>query len=141
MGKITEVNDFRNIVVATPKGEVVYLSDIATVVDTTEERTSLTRLNGVNAVGLDIKKQSGSNTVQVANGIKKELEKLSKEVPADIKITLARDNSEFIKHSINDVLFDLIYGAIESEAREFKAKAQKIIQREQYRYPQFKIKK
>jgi hydrophobe/amphiphile efflux-1 (HAE1) family protein len=112
MGKITEVKDFRNIVVATPKGEVVYLSDIAVVLDTTEERTSLTRLNGVNAVGLDIKKQSGSNTVQVADGIKKELVKLSKEVPADIKITLARDNSEFIKHSINDVLFDLIYGAI-----------------------------
>ncbi|HVO74754.1 MAG TPA: efflux RND transporter permease subunit [Ignavibacteriaceae bacterium] len=112
MGKITDVRDFGNIVVANPRGQIVYLSDIATVLDTTEERESLTRLNGKNAVGLDIKKQSGSNTVQVAAGIKKELKKLQAEVPPDIKITLARDNSEFIQHSVNDVLFDLIYGSI-----------------------------
>lgn len=110
-GKITDVKDFNNIIISA-KGQIVYLSDIAEVKDTTEERESLTRLNGSSAVGLNIKKQSGSNTVNVADDVKKELAVLENEIPPDYKITIARDNSEFIKHSINDVLFDLVYGAI-----------------------------
>ncbi len=111
-GKLTKVSDFDNIVISTPRGQLVYLSDIATVNDSTVEKTSLTRLNGKTAVGLDVKKQSGSNTVNVADAVKKQLPILQKELPADIHITVARDNSVFIKSSINDVLFDLIYGAI-----------------------------
>ncbi len=112
MGKLTDVKQFNNIIVSSPKGQSIYLSDIATVKDTTEEKTSLTRLNGKLAVGLSIKKQSGSNTVNVAEGIKKEVKQLRAEIPPDYKITIAQDNSEFIKNSINDVLFDLVYGAI-----------------------------
>ena len=112
MGKFTKVDQFSNIIVSSKSGENVYLSDIAVVKDSSQEKTSITRLNGNVAVGLDIRKQSGSNTVQVAAGIKKGLARLNIEVPEDIKITIARDNSEFIEHSINDVLFDLIYGAI-----------------------------
>ena len=112
MGKFTDVNQFGYIIVSSKNGENVYLSDIATVKDTSEEKTSITRLNGNVAVGLNIRKQSGSNTVQVARGIKTGLEKLKKEIPADINITIAKDNSKFIEDSINDVLFDLIYGAI-----------------------------
>ena len=111
-GKLTKVSDFGNIIVSSPRGQPIYLSDIATVNDSTVEKTSLTRLNGKTAVGLDIKKQSGSNTVNVADAVKKQLPALRKELPSDINITVARDNSVFIKSSINDVLFDLIYGAI-----------------------------
>lgn len=112
MGKIKNADDFKNIVIATPKGQLVYLSDVATVKDTTEETTSLTRLNGKSAVGLEVKKQSGSNTVQVANAVKDQIVQLRKEIPSDIKLVVARDNSTFIKDSIDDVLFDIIYGAI-----------------------------
>ncbi len=112
MGKFTNVNNFRNIVVSSKEGQIVYLGDVASVYDSTKLKTSLTRLNGKIAVGLDIKKQSGSNTVQVADGVKKELENLRKSLPEDINITIARDNSKFIRSSIDDVLFDLIYGAI-----------------------------
>ncbi len=112
MGKIKNVDEFKNIVIATPQGQLVYLSDVATVKDTTEETTSLTRLNGKSAVGLEIKKQSGSNTVQVANTVKDQIVQLRKEIPSDIKLVVARDNSTFIKDSIDDVLFDIIYGAI-----------------------------
>ncbi len=106
-GKLTNVSDFGNIVVSTPRGQLIYLSDIATVNDSTIEKTSLTRLNGKTAVGLDIKKQSGSNTVNVADAVKKELPIMQIDLPTDIHITVARDNSLFIKSSINDVLFDL----------------------------------
>ncbi|MCK6606284.1 MAG: efflux RND transporter permease subunit [Ignavibacteriaceae bacterium] len=112
MGKFTAVKEFNSIVVVSPQGENVYLSDIASIKDTTEEKTSITRLNGKQAVGLEIRKQSGSNTVQIAAAIKKTLEKMKTEVPSDIQITVAKDNSEFIRHSINDVLFDLIYGSL-----------------------------
>ncbi|MGE5811334.1 MAG: efflux RND transporter permease subunit, partial [Ignavibacteria bacterium] len=112
MGKITDVNQFSNIVVASPKGQSVYLSDLAEIKDTSIERTSLTRLNGNNAVGLEIRKQSGSNTVQIADQVKKLLNQIKTEIPRDMNLTIAADNSEFIKDSINDVLFDLIYGSI-----------------------------
>ncbi|MBZ0199940.1 MAG: efflux RND transporter permease subunit [Ignavibacteriaceae bacterium] len=112
MGKLTDVKQFNNIIVSSPNGESIYLSNIATIKDSTEEKTSITRLNGVLAVGLEIKKQSGSNTVQVATALKKEFAKLQKEIPSEYKITIAKDNSVFIEHSINDVLFDLIYGAL-----------------------------
>jgi HAE1 family hydrophobic/amphiphilic exporter-1 len=112
MGKIKNVSDFSNVVISSDKNRTVYLSDVAVVKDTSEERTSLTRLNGQLAVGLEIRKQSGGNTVNIANQVKKELELLRRELPPDIKITMATDNSQFIEDSINDVLFDLIYGAI-----------------------------
>jgi hydrophobe/amphiphile efflux-1 (HAE1) family protein len=112
MGKLTKVSQFNNVIVSSPGGQDIYLSDVATVTDSTEEKTSLTRLNGNLAVGLDLRKQSGSNTVQVAESVRKELAQLRTEIPKDIKITIARDNSEFIKNSINDVLFDLFYGAL-----------------------------
>ena len=112
MGKYQSVNDFNRVIVATPMGKPVYLSDVATVSDGVEEQTSLTRVNGNIAVGLNIIKQSGSNTVQVAQGVNKQIEKILKEIPEGISINVAQDNSIFIEHSINDVLFDIIYGGL-----------------------------
>ena len=112
MGKYKNVDDFNKVIVATPKGKPVYLSDIAKVVDGVKEQKSLTRVNGNIAVGLDIIKQSGSNTVRVATEVNKQIEKLKSEIPSNINIFLAQDNSVFIKDSINDVLFDILYGGL-----------------------------
>jgi len=112
MGKYKNVDDFNKVIVATPQGKPVYLSDIAKVVDGVKEQKSLTRVNGNIAVGLDIIKQSGSNTVRVATEVNKQIEKLKSEIPSNINIFLAQDNSVFIKDSINDVLFDILYGGL-----------------------------
>jgi HAE1 family hydrophobic/amphiphilic exporter-1 len=112
MGKYKNVDEFNRVIVATPKGKPVYLKDVARVVDGVKEQTSLTRLNGNVAVGLNIIKQSGSNTVQVAKEVNKQLEKLKNEMPSDIEVFLAQDNSIFIKDSVNDVLFDIFYGGL-----------------------------
>ncbi|MCL5267318.1 MAG: efflux RND transporter permease subunit [Bacteroidetes bacterium] len=112
MGKYTNVNDFNRVIVATAEGKPVYLSDVAQVVDGVKEQTSLTRVNGKSAVGLSILKQSGSNTVRVAQAIQKELNALEKEIPPDLKITVAQDNSTFIVEEVNDVLFDISYGGL-----------------------------
>ncbi|MDR3626244.1 MAG: efflux RND transporter permease subunit [Ignavibacteriaceae bacterium] len=112
MGKYKKVSDFSNVIVATPKGKSVYLSDIATVVDGVKEQTSLTRVDGSIAAGLSILKQSGSNTVKVADEVKKQLENIKKELPPDMRISLAQDNSTYIKDTINDVIFDILYGGL-----------------------------
>ena len=112
MGKYKSVEDFNKVIVATPTGKPVYLSDVATVSDGIEEQTSLTRVNGKIAVGLNIIKQSGSNTVQVAHGVNKQIEKLQKDIPVGVTISVAQDNSIFIEDSINDVLFDIVYGGL-----------------------------
>ena len=112
MGKYNSVQDFNNVIVATPQGKPIYLSDVATVIDGIEEQTSLTRVNGKIAVGLNIIKQSGSNTVQVAQSVNKQIEKILTETPEGVSINVAQDNSIFIEHSINDVLFDIIYGGL-----------------------------
>ncbi|MCW9095649.1 MAG: efflux RND transporter permease subunit, partial [Ignavibacteriaceae bacterium] len=112
MGKYKNVEDFSKVIVATPNGKPVYLFDVARVVDGIKEQTSLTRVNGKIAVGLNIIKQSGSNTVQVAHGVNKELAKLQKEIPAGVAVSVAQDNSIFIEESIDDVLFDILYGGL-----------------------------
>ncbi len=112
MGKYQSVGDFERVVIATPGGKVVRLSDVATVTDGVKERTSLTRVNGARAVGLNIQKQSGGNTVRVADALKKAITKASAELPGDLKILIARDNSTYIRDSVNDVVFDILYGGL-----------------------------
>ncbi len=112
MGKYTSVDDFDNVVVATPGGKVVHLSEIATVEDGIKEQESLSRVNGKPAVGLSILKQSGSNTVRVADAIRKQISRIETELPSDLHLTIARDNSTFIRDSVNDVVFDIMYGGL-----------------------------
>ncbi len=112
MGKYTNVDEFSKVIVATPGGKVVHLSDVARVVDGVKEQKSLSRMNGMNAVGLNILKQSGSNTVRVADAIKQQLERIGKELPGDIHMTIARDNSTFIRDSVTDVIFNILYGGL-----------------------------
>jgi HAE1 family hydrophobic/amphiphilic exporter-1 len=112
MGKYTNVGDFGGVIVATPGGKVVHLSDVAAVQDGVKEQESLSRVNGKTAVGLSILKQSGSNTVRVAEAINKQIDRIRKELPADVHITVARDNSTFIRDSVNDVVFDIMYGGL-----------------------------
>ncbi len=112
MGKYKDVADFNKVIVANHKGKIVYLNQIGNVKDGIKEQTSLARVNGNYAVGLNIIKQSGSNTVKVAGEVKKQLTRLEKELPPDIKINIAKDNSIYIQDSVNDVLFDIIYGGL-----------------------------
>ena len=112
VGKFTNVNDFNSVIVTSPGGKIVHLSEVAAVVDGVKERTSLARVNGERAVGLNILKQSGSNTVRVAEALKAQLDRMKHDLPADLQITIAKDNSTFIRDSVNDVLFDIVYGGL-----------------------------
>ena len=112
LGRMMRVADFGNIIVANSAGESIHLRDIATVSDAVEEPRSLARLNGESSVTLIVTKQSGSNTVKVIDAVKKRLAALRDTVPADFKFTVIRDQSNFIRRSLDEVSFHLIFGAV-----------------------------
>jgi HAE1 family hydrophobic/amphiphilic exporter-1 len=112
MGRFDNLDELRDLVVATPSGQFIRLSDVASVTDGVEERKSLSRLNGRRAVALDIKKQSGGNTVEVADLIKEEVAQLSLEIPADVELIIVQDHSTFTRDAVHDVEINMIYGSI-----------------------------
>ncbi len=110
MGRFGSVDDIREMVVFTPQGRMVRLDEIAEILDTEVEATSASRLNSETAIGVQIRRQSGTNTVSVANGVKEEIESIRSELPAGMDIVLVRDNSTFIEDSIHEVLTNIIWG-------------------------------
>jgi HAE1 family hydrophobic/amphiphilic exporter-1 len=112
MGRVTDPRDFGRIVVATVAGSPVRINDIGRVVDGFEEPRSLARLNGEAAVVLEIRKQAGTNTLDVIQSIKDRIAELQKTMPADYKISYTRDQSTFISESFHAVQEHLILGGI-----------------------------
>lgn len=112
VGNLTSPNQLLNLPIGQKNGVQLYVKNIATVKDSAKDVTTITKLNDKTAVGLDIMKQSGSNTVQVVENAKKELENIKKELPAGVELVLVRDNSKNIKDSIHDVLFNLVIGGL-----------------------------
>ncbi|MCX7780764.1 MAG: efflux RND transporter permease subunit [Negativicutes bacterium] len=111
-GNLTTTDQFRNLPVARRNGAQLFISNIATVNDTTKDASSITKFNGQPAIGIDIMKQSGANTVKVSDQIKQELDALKQELPAGVEAVMVRDNSKNIRESVHDVLFNLILGGV-----------------------------
>lgn len=111
-GEFAEIMDFNDLIVSYYKGAPVRIRDIGCAEDGMEEKRSLARFNRVPAVGMAIQKQSGTNTVEVANRVKAEVEKINKTLPPGMRINIAGDQSLFIVRSINEVQFHLIIGSI-----------------------------
>jgi len=109
-GELRSVEAFGNLVVGYHKGAAVRLSSIARVEDGMEEKRSIARFNGRNAVGIGIQKQSGSNTVEVVDRVKKELASIRGSLPAGMNLDIAFDQSSFIKRSIHEVQGHLVIG-------------------------------
>lgn len=110
LGRVTQPMDFARIIVGTVNGAPVRISDIGEVQDTYEEPRSLARLNGVPAVALAVRKQAGTNSLEVIAAIKQRIEELRPSLPPDFQITYARDQSGFIQASYNAVLEHLVLG-------------------------------
>jgi HAE1 family hydrophobic/amphiphilic exporter-1 len=112
LGRVEHPKDFERIIVASRNGAPVRISDIATVEDGVEEIRSLARLNGQPAVVLEVRKQSGTNSLDVIQGVKDRIEELKGALPKDFQITYANDTSEFINASFHAVQEHLILGGI-----------------------------
>ncbi|MBE2888085.1 efflux RND transporter permease subunit [Geobacter anodireducens] len=111
-GKPDLVGDYRSMVVAQKGGRPITLGEVAAISDGVEERRTLALVNGVPAIGIDIYKQSGANQVQVVDNVRKVMEKIRKELPPEVSLTLVRDSSIMTRQSLADVEETLIIGGI-----------------------------
>jgi len=112
MGRVEHIKDIEQIAVASRGGHTIVIGDLGRAEDGSEEVQSLARFNDTPAVLLDIRKQSGTNTVEVAQLLKERLDELQKNAPKDHHITLVRDQSVFIQAAVDSVKEHLILGSI-----------------------------
>ena len=110
-GQFDSLDEIRDLVVMTRAGVPVYLKDIATVSDATEDFRSFTRINGRPGVRLRITKQSGQNTVQIAHAVRAEAARINREVPG-VTLTVLDDSSRFIERSIDAVQEHALVGGV-----------------------------
>jgi HAE1 family hydrophobic/amphiphilic exporter-1 len=112
MGRIVKPADFNNLVVGSRGTYSVKLSDVGYAEDGAEEPRTEARLNGQPAVTLVVSKQSGQNTVAVAEAVKERLREIQKTLPPGFKTEVVGDQSIFIKASIESIKKHLIEGSI-----------------------------
>jgi hydrophobic/amphiphilic exporter-1 (mainly G- bacteria), HAE1 family len=110
-GQFENLDQIRDMVVMTREGVPVYMRDIAEVADSTEDFRSFTRINGKPGVRLRITKQSGQNTVAIADAVRAEIARINREVPG-ITLTTLDDSSVFIKRSITAVQEHAMIGGV-----------------------------
>ncbi len=111
-GKPDMVEEFKTMVIGRKDGRPITLDEVADVKDSIEEQRTLALVNGVPAVGLDILKQSGANTVDVVDSVKKVVGKIQQEMPEGVTIDLVRDGSIMIRDSVHDVQKTMVEGGI-----------------------------
>jgi HAE1 family hydrophobic/amphiphilic exporter-1 len=112
LSKVTKVEDFNDIVIATRNNYPVKISDIGRVEDSGVDPQSAASLNGVPSVSLGIRKQSGANTIAVINGVKQRMAEITPLLPQDLKVVVTRDQSEFIETSLHAIEEHLIVGGL-----------------------------
>lgn len=111
LGRLSTSDEFNQLIVAYRNGYLVRVRDIGRAEDSFEEPRTLARLDGANAVSLVVQKQSGVNTVRVVDDLKKRLDEIRPALPPDITTEIIRDQSRFIKKSIEEVKFHLLLAA------------------------------
>ncbi len=112
MSKLTEVEQFNDIVISTRNGFPIKIKDIGRVEKAGVEPTSAASLDGVTSVSVGIRKQAGANTIAVINNVKTRMATIIPNLPSDMKVAVIRDQSEFIQNSLNAIEEHLILGGL-----------------------------
>jgi hydrophobic/amphiphilic exporter-1 (mainly G- bacteria), HAE1 family len=112
LGRLQSAADFNNVVVSTRNGYPIKISDIGHTEDGVEDELSAGRFNDAPAVLLNVRRQSGTNTVDVVEEIKTRLEELKKNLPPGYTLQVVRDQSAFILASFHAIREHLIIGSI-----------------------------
>ena len=111
-GKFRSVDEFEHLLIAVRNGASIYLPQVARIVDGIEERRSAALIDGQSGLALDVVKQSGANTVEVADGVLATIGQLNRELPPHIRLRSVVDRSVFIRDSVEDVKFTLVLGGL-----------------------------
>jgi len=107
-GQISSAPEFRQLVVTYQNGAPVRLQDVANVLDDVQDNRNATWYDGVRAIILAIQRQPGTNTVQVADGVKATVASLAPQLPASVQVNTLYDRSVSIHQSVNDVQTTLL---------------------------------
>src|SRR5437870_3860689 len=112
LGRFTDPRDMEELVIANINGAPIKIRDIGRVEDGTKEQRSLAHLNGTPTVTLEIRRQSGANSVAVIRNVKAQLNKVSAQLPADVHVEVIRDQSRYIDAALHEITRHLILGSI-----------------------------
>jgi HAE1 family hydrophobic/amphiphilic exporter-1 len=112
LGRFETAAEFDNLVVASVNGAPVRIRDIGYAEDGTYEQRSLSRLNGKPTVVLEVRRQSGANTVAVIEAAKLNLKKVGAALPSDVTTTIIQDQSRYIYAALGEINLHLVLGSI-----------------------------
>ncbi|HXH82137.1 MAG TPA: efflux RND transporter permease subunit, partial [Candidatus Tectomicrobia bacterium] len=112
MGRLVSGRDFNDLVIATIGGVPVRVRDVGYAEDGTKEQRSTARLDGVPTVILEIRRQSGENTIAVIDGLKARLPAVQAQLPPDVRIQVIRDQSRYIHAALHEINLHLLLGSV-----------------------------
>ncbi|MBN2461660.1 MAG: efflux RND transporter permease subunit, partial [Candidatus Cloacimonetes bacterium] len=110
-GEYSSLDEIRNTVIATRNMKPVMIGDIAQVSDSYEEITQFIRIDGAPGLSISISKQSGANTVTVAESVNRELQKIKMDFP-QLQLIPLIDSSQYIKQSISNMGYAVLIGGL-----------------------------
>lgn len=116
LGEVKTASEFGRIVINQRGGQPIYsritLSQVAEIEDGLDDVRRITRANGVRAVGIGIRKQRGSNTVAVAQGVKQRMAEVAKALPQGMQIAVNFDTTKYIEDSVDEFKYALVMSAL-----------------------------
>lgn len=111
-GEYTSVEDIGRTLIHLPGGGQIQVSDIADINDTFKKQSSLTLVDGAQALVLSVQRQSDANTVAVADNVDKAVSRLQQDLPQGIELKKVSDTSIFIRQSIDSVVSNMLSGGL-----------------------------
>lgn len=111
-GEFEETSQMARIPVGSFQGRIIYLSDVARIEDSLEERTQHTFNDGKEGAMIIIQKQSGANSVEISDKVMKMLPSLQKNLPSDVKIGVIVDTSDNIRNTISALVETVLYALL-----------------------------
>lgn len=113
-GQFSDIETIRNIIISSSSGALVYLKDVAEVVDSFKEQESFSRLNGKNVITLNVVKKSGMNLLEASDKIRNILddELIDNSFPSDLEVTVSGEMSRFTRNTLEELNNTMLFGFI-----------------------------
>ncbi len=111
-GEFRSVQEIGDVAIGNVRGVPIYLRDVATIEDGYAEPTRISRMDGKQSVMVIVQKQSGANTVEVANNVWKKIEEIRPTLPRDVVVKSVYDGSTFIKQSIAGLAMTVLWASV-----------------------------
>lgn len=110
--RLSDEQDFSDLIIANRNGVPIRVRDVGHAEDGAAERRTLARLDGEQTVTLEIIRQTGENTVEVIEDVKRNLEALRAELPGDVRAEVILDQSRYIYAALHEINVHLVLGSV-----------------------------